>query len=59
MKRILTFMFISIFALAFSVGFVSCKKKPAEEAEVKEEKKVEEAKPAEEKKMEEAKPVKK
>jgi hypothetical protein len=59
MKRILTLMFISIFALTFSIGFVSCKKKPAEEPAV-EEKKAEEAKPAaEEKKVEEAKPMKK
>ena len=58
MKRILTFMFISIFALSFGIGFVACKKK-AEEPAVTEEKKMEEAKPAEEKKMEEAKPMKK
>ncbi len=51
MKRILTFMFISIFAFAFSIGFFSCKKK-AEEGEVSEQK-TEEAAPApEEKKME-------
>ena len=38
MKRIFTLMFISIFAIAFSAGFVSCKKKAAEDKEVTEEK---------------------
>ncbi len=57
MKRILTFMFISVFAIAFSVGFTACKKKAAEETEVTEEKKADEAAPAGEEKKEEAKPA--
>jgi hypothetical protein len=58
MKRILTFIFISIFAVAFSAGFMSCKKKAAEEQEMTEQK--EGQGPAtEEKKMEETKPMEK
>jgi len=56
MKRIFTFIFISIFAVAFSAGIMSCKKKPAEETEMTEQKEGEAA-PAE--KMEEAKPAEK
>ncbi len=51
MKRIFTMIFISMFALAFSAGFVACKKdKPAEEPAVEQ---TEEAAPA----AEEAKPA--
>jgi hypothetical protein len=57
MKRILTFIFISVFAVAFSGSFMSCKKKPAEEQEMTEQK---EGQPGmEEKKMEETKPMEK
>lgn len=55
MKRFLTLVFISIFAIALSAGFVACKKdKPAEEATM-EEPKAEEAAPAGEEKKEEKK----
>jgi hypothetical protein len=59
MKRIFTLIFISLFAFAFSAGFVACKKdKPADEPVV-EEQKADEAAPAGEEKKEEAKPAEK
>jgi hypothetical protein len=47
MKRIFSLIFISIFALAFSAGFVACKKAEKTDEPAVEEQKAEEAAPAE------------
>jgi hypothetical protein len=59
MKKIFTLIFVSLFAFAFSAGFVACKKdKPADEPTVEEQKEGEAAPAGEEKKAEEAAPAK-
>jgi hypothetical protein len=60
MKRIFTLIFISLFAFAFSAGFVACKKAEDKgDAAIEEQKAGEEAVPADAEKKEEAKPAEK